>query len=361
MKSIAISIFILLVFRTNLQAQNLENILAAGKEDASTYLGAYMQPIFKGLIYNLNGGWYHSGKTHKKYGFDITISANASFVPQKEKNFVFNNLDYTVLELGSTNTSANLPSVMGQTSTQIIEVKVPLDAAGNIIPVGSNILPTKFKVTSFETLDGIEDELPVSAVPAAMIQVGLGLPSKTDIKLRFVPAINAGDDVTFNLFGIGLQHNLLQHFSVADRVPLFDLSILGAFTTSTTIYAPKDSSTGINQESTIKINAYTTQLIGNLDLKIISFYAGIGYTAGNATMQVKGDYTYTYDFESVTGVPLGNSITETFHDPIDVNYDLSSVKGTIGARLNLAWLKIFADYSFQGYNTVNAGISLSFR
>jgi len=361
MKSIAISIFILLVFHTNLQAQNLENILAAGKEDASTYLEAYMQPIFKGLIYNLNGGWYHSGKTHKKYGFDITISANASFVPQKEKTFVFNNLDYTVLELGGTNTSADLPSVMGQASTQRIDIKIPLDAAGNVIPVGSNILPTKFKVTSFETLNGIEDELPISAVPAAMIQVGLGLPSKTDIKLRFVPTINATEDVAFNLFGVGLQHNLLQHFSIANRVPLLDLSILGAFTTSTTIYAPKDSSTGINQESTIKINAYTAQLVGNFDLKIISFYVGLGYTAGNASMQVKGDYTYTYNFENLIGVPLGNSITEKFHDPIDLNYDLSSVKGTIGARLNLAWFKIFADYSFQDYNTANVGISLSFR
>ncbi len=361
MKIIAISVFLSLVFLNNSQAQNIENILASGKKDASTYLGAYIQPLFKGLIYNLNSGWYHSGKTHKKYGFDITISANASFVPQNEKTFTFRNTDYTVLELDGSATTTNIPSVMGQTSTQKINVKIPIDAFGNVIPVGSNVIPTKFKVTSFETLDGIEDKLPISAVPTAMIQVGLGLPSKTDVKLRFVPTLNAQNDVKFNLFGVGLQHNLLQYFAIADRNPLLDLSILGAFTTSTTIYAPKDSSTGVNQESTIKINAYTAQLIGNIDLKIVNFYAGLGYTAGNASMQVKGDYTYTYNFENLTGVPLGNSITEKFHDPIDINYNLNSVKGTIGARLNLAWFKIFADYSFQGYNTANAGISFSFR
>lgn len=341
-------------------AQDFENILASGKEDASIYLGNYMQPIFKGLVYNLNGGWYHSGKTHKKYGFDITINANASFVPQNEKSFVFNNLDYTVLELDGTNTTTNLPTVMGQTSSQKINVKVPIDALGNIIPNGSTEIPVGFRVASFETLDGIEDELPVSAVPAAMIQIGIGLPSKTDVKLRYIPNVGK-EDVTFNLLGIGFQHNLLQHFSIADRVPIFDLSILAAYTTSTTQYTPKNSSIGINQETTIKVNAYTAQLVANLDFKIVNFYAGLGYSAGNASMQVKGDYTYTYNLENTTGLPTGNFVTQTIHDPIDINYDLNGVKATIGARLNLAWFKIFADYSFQGYNTANAGIAFSFR
>ena len=361
MRLVVVSILLSLTFYSKIQGQNIENILASGKEDASTYLGGYIQPVFKGLIYNLNSGWYHSGKTHKTYGFDITISANASFVPQADKTFLFNNADYSVLELDGAITSTDLPSVMGQTTTQRVNVKVPLDLNGNVIPVGSGIIPTKFKVTSFEALDGIEDELPIAAVPSAMIQVGVGSPSKTDVKLRFVPTTNAREDLKFNLLGIGLQHNLLQHFSIADKMPLFDLSILGAFTTSTTVYTPKDTSIGVNQESIIKINAYTAQLIGNIDLKIINFYAGLGYTAGNASLQVKGDYTYTYNLESTTGIPLGDSVTQRIHDPIDVSYNLNGVKGTIGARLNLAWFKVFADYSFQGYSTANAGISFSFR
>ena len=64
MKKIVIGLLTMVVFTAN--AQNFEDLLASGKEDASVYLGNYMTPLFKGLIYDLNGGWYHTGKTHKK-------------------------------------------------------------------------------------------------------------------------------------------------------------------------------------------------------------------------------------------------------------------------------------------------------
>ena len=358
MKKVFIGLLSMVVFSVN--AQNFENLLASGKQDASTYLGSYMQPIYKGLIYDLNGGWYHTGKTHKKYGFDITVNASAAFVPDKDKIFTFKNSDYSTLELQSGLASDNLPSVMGAASDKKISIKIPLDALGNVIPEGNVTLPVSYRVASFETLDGIEDEMPIAAVPAPMVQIGLGLPSKTDLKLRFVPSIG-NEDVKFNLFGIGLQHNLLQHFKLADKAPLLDVSILGAFTTSTTVYAPKDSSIGVNQETVIKINAYTAQLVGNIDLKIINFYAGLGYTAGSASTQVKGDYTFHYNLEDSFGVPISGQQDQTIHDPIDINYSLSGAKATLGMRLNIVWFKIFADYTFQEYNTANAGISFSFK
>jgi hypothetical protein len=190
-----------------------------------------------------------------------------------------------------------------------------------------------------------------------MIQVGLGLPTKTDIKLRFVPSVGS-DDVTFNLFGIGLQHNLLQHFLVADKIPVIDLSILAAYTTSTTEFTPKDSSFGTNQETTIKINAYTAQLVANANLKIISFYAGLGYVAGDASTKVKGNYNF--NILDSGGNQTGDSLSIT--DPIAIDYKMDSgVKATLGARLNLAWFKFFADYSIQEYNTLNLGVAFSFR
>lgn len=346
-------IVILILIANYVHAQNFEDLLASGSKDASIYLGNYIQPVSKGLIYNLNSGWYHTGKTHKKYGFDITINATASLVPNNDKIFTFKNSDYTNLELQSGLSSDNLPTVMGGDSNQLIDVRIPVDALGNTVPIGTE---AGFKVASFETLDGIEDELPIAAVPTPMVQFGLGLPSKTDLKLRFVPNVGS-DDVTFNLFGIGLQHNILQHLKITDRNPIFDLSVLAAFTTSKTVYTPKDSSIGINQETIININAYTAQLIGNVDLKIINFYAGIGYVAGSSSIKVLGDYTFNYNY---IGVALP-SITTTIHDPIDISHNVSGMKATLGMRLNLAWFKLFADYSLQEYHTVNAGIAFSIR
>ncbi len=358
MKNIFIGMFCVLFL--NLNAQNFEDILTSGKEDASIYLGNYMQPVYKGLIYDLNNGWYHTGKTHKKYGFDLTINVVASIVPEKNKVFTFRNDDYSVLALTSGLSSDELPTVMGTESSKRIDVRIPLDAVGNIIPPGSSIIPTEFRVASFETINGIEDELPIAAVPAPMIQFGLGLPSKTDIKVRFIPNVG-NEEVKFNLYGIGLQHNLLQHFKLLDKNPIFDLSILGAFTTSKTTYTPKDSSIGVNQETIININSYTAQLVGNVDLKIVSFYAGLGYVAGSASTQVLGDYTFHYNLQDSLGVPIAGTQEQTIHDPINIKYNLSGAKATLGMRLNIVWFKIFADYTIQEYHTANAGISFSFR
>ncbi len=335
-------------FNLSVKAQDFENLLASGKQDASTYLGNYMEPVFKGLISNLNSGWYHSGKTHKLFGFDFSINASVAFVPNKDKTFVFNNDDYSFLELQNGNTSENLPTIMGEESNTLIVVN-NRDLNGNIIP--NEFLP------AFETLDGIEDELPLAAIPTPMVQFGFGLPTKTDIKLRFVPSVG-GSDVKFNLFGVGLQHNILQHFLKLDKVPIVDLSLLGAFTTSTTLYTPEDSNIGTDQETTIKVNAYTAQLVGNVNLKIVSFYAGLGYVAGDASTTVKGNYSY--NVLDNLGVQTGGTVNVT--DPIDIDYKLNGgVKATLGMRLNLAWFKIFADYSIQEYNTLNAGLAFSFR
>jgi len=352
---------ILLVVAINSKAQGIENVISAGKLDASTYLGNYIQPVFKGLIYNVNSGWYHTGKTHEKYGFDLSINVSASFVSDADKTFNFKNSDYTVLSLNGGATSADLPTVMGQTSTQQIDVRIPVDILGNPVPFGS-ALHVGFKVDDFETIDGIEQNLVdatgYAAVPSAMIQFGIGLPSKTDLKLRFMPKVGS-DDVKFNMFGIGLQHDLMQHFrkSDDDNKSKFDLSVLAAYTSLKTVYAPADTSIASNQETTIKIDGYTAQLIANYNLKIIDLYGGIGYTAGNSSLNVNGDYTYNYTF---VGVPLPN-VTETITDPIAINHSLSGIKSTLGMRINLAFFKIYADYSFQEYSTANAGISFSFK
>lgn len=359
MKKVLFVLVLLTTFRAN--SQDIADVLAAGKGDASIYLGHYLQPVNKGLIYDLSNGWYHSGKVHKKFGFDITINASAALVPDDEKVFNFKNSDYDVLKLHSDLSSDNLPTAMGKPSTKRIDVVIPVEGSGVVLPSG---VTANTAITSFETLDGIEDELPVSAVPAPMVQFGIGLPTKTDLKIRFIPNIGT-EDVSFNLYGIGLQHDLLQHFKLK-KMPIVAVSLFAAYTTSTTIYTPKDEIiNGVearNQKTTFKINSYTAQLLGNVNLKIVNFYGGLGYVAGTSSTQVEGNYTYTYQLQDVdNNIIPGASGEETLVDPIDIDYDVSGMKATLGMRINIAFFKIFADYSIQEYNTVNAGISFSFR
>lgn len=371
MRKVFISI-LFFAFCFNVNAQ-FENILAAGKEDLSNYLGNYTKPAFKGMLTDLNAGWYNS-KPHKKLGFDVTFRVSLATTPDKDKSFTFKNSDYKAFALANGN-SAELPSVMGSNNTEALNLRIPVDNLyqpiiydhiNNVgIPVDANNNPIadfdSFLVAdAFNSPKGITEEISITGVPLPIIQVGLGLPKKTDIKLRYVPSVGTSEGKV-QLFGVGIQHSLLQHLKLS-KIPIVDVSILGAFTQSNFIYTPKDSGVqGQDQEVEVALQAYTVQLVANANFKVVNFYAGLGYAKGTGSFDVKGTYQYQMTVEDALGNNLGSQ-TYTVSDPISIDYELEkSLTATVGARLNLAFFKIFADYTIQEYNTVSVGVAFSFR
>lgn len=333
-----------------LNAQELESLLLAS-DDASKITESYVNPIMKGLMYSMNGGWYTTAKTHKKFGFDITINANASIVPAADQMFAFTQSEYQYLS--TTNGETSLPTLMSEDDTETM-----IDVS---IPVGDGT----YKVTSFEMPGGIAEDLPLNAVPTPMVQVGFGLPLKTDLKLRFVPKLNFDDSVEANLIGIGLQHDITQYLGPIEKLPL-SVSILGAFTNMKVAYAIEDESAsdGVtvssDGEAEFKMDAFTIQALASLDFKVITIYGGIGYNNGKSTVKLKGDYDLEYNVEDGSGNVIGTA-SESVSDPINLSFDANGMRATLGTRFNIGFFKIFADYTLQEYNTVSAGIALSFR
>ena len=344
-------IILMTLFSTLAQAQELESLLIAGAEDANDLTERYIEPALKGLVYSMNNGWANTAKTHDKFGFDIIIGANLSFVPSSQQNFLFNPGDYKYLTLQNGG-SANLPTVMSEDSNQsVLNVRVP---------VGDGT----FKVGTIEMPGGITEDLPASAVPSPMIQVGLGLPTRTDIKLRFVPNLEYGDNVKAGMFGLGFQHDFTQYLGPLDNLPL-SISGLVAYSNMNVRYSIDDDSDlddvkVTNGEGEFKLNTFTIEALGSLDFKFITLYAAIGYGTGGASVKLKGDYELTYDLEDGAGNPLG-TVSETISNPINIKANNGSVKGTLGARLNLSVFKIFANYTFQEYSTFSGGIAVSVR
>lgn len=341
--------FVLIISVQNIKSQELESILLAA-DDAALLTENYLNPAMKGLMYSINGGWFTTGKVHKKFGFDITINANASLVPNADQFFRFIPEDYLFLSLP--NGETKIPTVMSESS---FETRVDVR-----IPVGDGT----FKVGSFDMPGGIGSDLPLNAVPSPMIQVGLGLPTKTDLKIRYVPNVSFVDDFESGLIGIGLQHDITQYLGPIEKLPL-SISVLAAFTTLNASYAINnedfsDEVSVTNGEAEFKLNTYTIQAIGSLDFKIITFYGSLGYNGGETTVKMKGDYNLTYDVEDSNNNVIG-TLDETISDPFNLGFNISGMRATIGTRLNLGFFKIFADYSLQEYNTISAGIALSFR
>ena len=221
-----------------------------------------------------------------------------------------------------------------------------------------------YRVGNFSMPGGITKDLPVNAVPAPTLQIGFGLPFKTDIKARFVPKLNFDDDLEASLFGLGLQHDLTQYLGPLDKLPL-SISVLGAFTNINMGYAiidddPTDDVAVTNGKVDFKMNTWTLQALASLDFKFITLYGGLGYNNAKTSLKMKGDYTLTYDIEDSNGDKVG-TVNETISNPINLDFEANGMRANIGTRLNLSIFKIFADYTFQSYNTATVGIAFSVR
>lgn len=320
----------------------LEAIILASKQDANKLTEAYLNPAMKGLVYGMNSGWYHSAKTHKKFGFDISISLSASMVPSKDEIFKFADLG---LSTSTTSTSLTGATVAGSNSLEA-PVKVSTTIDGQTV------------TAQFNMPGGIKEDLPLNAVPSPSVQFSLGLPKQFDVMIRFVPEVRS-DDVTGNILGIGLKKEITDWFGIIGKTPLH-ISLLGAYTKMDVNYNIQNSSSiqGSNQEASFSLNSYTIQAIASLNFPIINFYGGIGYSAGTSDLKMKGTYNLNYN----TSLPAPNNTKQVIlTNPLNIDFKASGMRATLGTRLSLGFFKIFGDYTIQDYNTISAGIAFSFR
>ena len=80
---LCLSLFSLMAFSQT----DVVEFLKAGKKDANTLFRAYLEPYAFALGDGLNNGWYNSAKTHKLFGFDLTVSVSAIQIPEESKTF----------------------------------------------------------------------------------------------------------------------------------------------------------------------------------------------------------------------------------------------------------------------------------
>jgi hypothetical protein len=343
MKNLILSIITLLLSITSTNAQlfdGIENILLTSTEDASILAEGYTAPLGKTLTYALNSGWATSAKTHKKLGFGLTIGGAAPFVPDADQVFTPTGLTSLSVPSGS------LPTVFGEGGDQQLNFSFSESVLGNEVEYDGKL--------SFP--GGLKDELPLGTIPAPIVQASVGVVFDTDLLIRFIPTIEMQGS-TFSLTGFGLKHNIMQYFGPLDKLPL-NVSVLAAISKASFEYDLSDSTFGgnsSNRKMTFEADTFTIQALASIDLPVISAFAGLGYNAGDSQFDVSGDYSIDYE---VAGLP---TISRILEDPISISSEASGVMGIIGARLNLLFLKIFANYTIQEYNTLTAGISFNFR
>lgn len=323
----------------------IKDIMKAGSADGQKYFEQYMAPGFISFNNGLSSGWYNTAKPHKLFGVDLTVSMNFASIPEDMRTFTFNNSDYDILQLQD-GTTAQLPTIGGGKSNE-----------GLIVAAGQDVEGTTYSSDQlFNAASGL-GKTPFNAVPTPTITMGIGLPKNTDLKIRYIPSINAGD-FSFDYFGIGIMHDLKQWIPGLKLAP-FDFS---GFVGTTTMTTEIGFSTGdINQDdfvvqngrAILKTNSTVVQGVISKKLGVFTPYAGVGYNIASSSFDLKGTYQYNED---------GGAQSNEIKDPISVKFSEGNTpRVTVGARLKLLILTLHADYTIQKYSTFSAGVGLSVR
>lgn len=315
--------------------ENLEDLLAAGIEDAKRFTNGYITPATEAMIYNTANGWVQTAKVKDPLKFEISIIGNATFVSDENKTFTLNTADYNNLQFRDGSTIKEVATAFGENNPDIVVFAEVQD--GPFTQEVEFILPQGLASVN------------VNVVPSAFLQARLGLFKGAEIKARYVPKIDQ-EDVKVGLIGAGFQYEFTKLLPADNIFPVAISGVVG-YTNLTANYdfTDDDIIEGENQQFDLIQNSWVFQVQASTNLPIINFYGGVGFVTGTSDFDVLGTYRVR------GGVPLFETTNE-FTDPYSITTKVSGVRGTIGAKLQLGFFGLHADYNIAEYSNVSAGV-----
>ncbi len=324
-------------FSFGMAQSNLNELLAAGLNDAERFTTDWLAPVTEAGVYSISNGWYNSADAKPLGGFEVSIVGNITGFKNKsaKKSFTLNTADYENLTLVGGGTTAEVATALGDIEG--------VDVAINATIEGQQVS------TSFELPSGLSSE-DLNFVPSGYIQASVGLIKGTEVKARFLPKINT-DDVSIGLYGFGIQHDFTKHLPADKLLPVAISAVIG-YTNLSGEYDFTSSGviSGDNQRIDAKFSSWNFAAVVSTRLPVINFYGGLNYITGKADTDILGRY------EVATA---GTSIV--YNDPFMISNKVSGVSGNIGTKLKLGFFRINADYNIAEFSTLTFGINFGFR
>lgn len=313
---------------------NINDLLAAGLDDANRFTESYLSPVAEGVLFNLGGSWLNTAKAKPLGGFEISVVGAISPLAGKTDKTAFdlNIADYQNLRFADGSSSKQVSTALG-------------DISGiNMVIEDENGLFSE----SFELPTGIGSAL--SFIPSGYIQASVGLFKGTEIKGRFLPEVNT-DEVNVSLYGVGLMHDFTSHVPANKLLPIAVSGFVG-YTKLSGDY--QFSSTGFisgqNQRIALDMGTWSFQAAVSTTLPIINFYGSLGYISGTSNLDLLGTY-------QVTTGPFQN----TYTDPISISNTANGVTASVGTKLKLGFFRLHAEYTKAQFDLISAGVHLGFR
>jgi len=327
-------------------AQDDLDVLLKNKDDGEKLINGYVDPFMKSVTLGLNQGWYNTAKAHKVAGIDLTFTASALTIPTSDLFYNVENLKLNNISIDESSPDyPKAPTIFGPDRSPVYEYDPDPAVAGD--------------EEIFEGPGGLDlkGELGKNWMPVPMVTLGFGLPKGTDIKFRFAPTIDVGDDGSVKLFGFGVMHDIKQYIPGLKLLP-FDLSAFVGYTKLSLDYKYTDGDiAGENQRGEFRMNATTIQGIISKKISVLTLYGGLGYNIAKSSLALKG----TWDISEGDSDGDGDPIDDGEVNPLDLKFAASGPRATAGFRLKLAVFTIHADYTLQKYNALTVGFGINVR
>ena len=308
---------------------DLNDLLKGSQADANYLAQGYLEPVLNAIGSGLNQGWANTAATHKKFGFDLTISISSIQFPSEDSFYKVDNSKLQTLNLVSP-TDGNAPTFIGSDVAPTFRYK-----SGGIEIPGSD----------FQGPPGVNlTDIPLGGLPLPMVNLGIGIPVVGDVKIRWA-SVSSDAGAKINLLGFAVQHDIKQHIPGLKEVP-FDLSALIGYT-SFSSEVGFDSSNP-SQVGKADFSATTIQGLIGKKFSVLTVYGGVGYNFSSGSFKAVGSYP-----DATTGI--------TLTDPVSISSSVSGPRITGGLRLKLAIFTFHGDYTFQRYNTITLGFGIAVR
>lgn len=353
-RALALTIILLIVAFSRTYAQeDLVQFFPAGQDNAKVLVDQYVQVLAEGFTAANNGGWYTTGKTHDKFGFELNATINTVFVPSSKLFFSFSSLGLSGVGLdpdllNPNNTGDLFPTALGPENIYpyMLINSVPNNGATFRGPEGVDLL---------------EDVPLLKAIAVPTLQMGIGLWKKTDLKIRFTPKIKISD-TEFNTLGFGLMHDIKQHIPGISKVPM-GLSFLIAYSKFEGTVELHNEYGGPNeagvQEGVFKSTGVTIQALVSKTISVLTLYGGVGYNSGKSDFDVKG--TYIVGDPTSGGESLLSLNTPIKINPFSISYESTGVRGTVGMRLKFGPVTLNGDYTVANDKVLTLGFGFAHR
>jgi hypothetical protein len=340
-----------ILFFSSISYSQIDNFdfLKAGEYDASRLTEAYVAPWANAFGAAVNGNWYNTAKPHKFLGFDITLGTSLGVVPSEDNTF-----DVTKIGLKDFTGTGMAPTISGADKPGPTLSSKPV---AGVAPI------------TFQTPPGAN----WGYMPVPSLQAGIGLPLGSELKIRYIPKINisSGD---ISSWGVGLLHSIMQYLP-GDKLLPFDISLFGGYTKlngnlpvnlqpgTPQFYSSKYPSTAFDDQNfNIIVEGWNASLLGSINLRIISFYGGLGYTKTSTVINMTGNFpmpTLNPSLSLTSYVYEDAGVLKDF-DPIDIE-KFSGMRANIGFRLKFTVITFHADYTRANYSVYSAGLGISIR